>query len=41
VVFGAGPPTVAVTVNANEGKQAETAFPQAMVVAKAVAAKLP
>ena len=40
VVFGAGPPTVAVTVYADEKEPAEAALPQAMAVAKAVAAKL-
>lgn len=40
VVFGAGPPTVAVTVYAEDGRAAETALPPAMAVAKAVAAKL-
>jgi hypothetical protein len=40
VVFGAGPPTVAVAVYAEEGEAAEAALPQAMAVAKAVAAKL-
>ena len=41
VVFGAGPPTVAVTVYAEDGEAAGAALPQAMAVAKAVAAKLP
>ena len=41
VVFGAGPPTVAVTIYAQEGEPAEAALPQAMAVAEAVAAKLP
>ena len=41
VVFGAGPPTVAVTVYADDGEAAEAALPQAMAVAEAVAAKLP
>jgi hypothetical protein len=41
VVFGAGPPTVAVTVYAGDGEPAEAALPQAIAVAKAVAAKLP
>ena len=41
VVFGAGPPTVAVTVYAEDGEGAEAALPQAMAVAEAVAAKLP
>jgi len=41
VVFGAGPPTVAVTVYADEGQPAEAALPQAMAVAQAVATKLP
>ena len=40
VVFGAGPPTVAVTVYAGDGEAAEAALPQAMAVAQAVAAKL-
>ena len=40
VVFGAGPPTVAVTVYADEGEPAESALPEAMAVAQAVAAKL-
>ena len=40
VVFGAGPPTVAVTVYAEEGEAAEAALPQAMAVARAIAAKL-
>jgi hypothetical protein len=40
VVFGAGPPTVAVTVYAEEGEPAETALPHAISVAEAVAAKL-
>ncbi len=41
VVFGAGPPTIAVTVYADEGEFAETALPQAVAVAKALALKLP
>lgn len=41
VVFGAGPPTVAVTVYAEEGEPPEAALPAAMAVAEAVAAKLP
>jgi hypothetical protein len=41
VVFGAGPPTAAVTVYADDGQPAETALPRAMAVAQAVAAKLP
>ncbi len=41
VVFGAGPPMVAVSVNAEDGQPAEVALPQAMAVAEAVAAKLP
>ena len=41
VVFGAGPPTVAVTVYAEDGEPAEAGLPPAMAVAKAVAAKLP
>lgn len=41
VVFGAGPPTVAVTVYAEAGEAAEAALPEAMAVAEAVAAKLP
>ena len=41
VVFGAGPPTVSVTVYADEGQPAEAALPQAMAVAQAVATKLP
>ena len=42
VVFGADPPTVAVTVTvyADEGQRAETALPKAMAVAKAVAGKV-
>lgn len=40
VVFGAGPPTVAVTVYAEEGEAAEAALPLAMAVARAIAAKL-
>ena len=40
VVFGAGPPTVAVTVYAEDGEPAEAAVPPAMAVAEAVAAKL-
>jgi hypothetical protein len=41
VVFGAGPPTVAVTVYAEDGEPAEAALPPAIAVAEAVAAKLP
>ncbi|MFO1141196.1 MAG: hypothetical protein U1E59_02210 [Amaricoccus sp.] len=41
VVFGDGPPTIAVTVYAEDGEPAEAALPAAMTVAKAVAAKLP
>ena len=41
VVFGAGPPTGAVTVYAEDGEPAEAALPTAMAVAEAVAAKLP
>ena len=41
VVFGAGPPTVAVTVYAADGERAEAALPRAMAVAEAIAAKLP
>ena len=37
VVFGAGPPTVAVTVYAEDGEPAEEALPTAMAVAEAVA----
>ena len=40
VVFGADPPTVAVTVYAEDGEQAAAALPQAIAVAQAVAAKL-
>jgi hypothetical protein len=40
VVFGAGPPTIAVTVYADEGQPAESALPAALRVAKAVAEKL-
>jgi hypothetical protein len=40
VVFGAGPPTVAVTVYAEDGEPAEAAVPPAMAVAQAIAAKL-
>jgi hypothetical protein len=40
VVFGAGPPTVAVTVYAEEGEKAESVLPQAMAAARAIAAKL-
>lgn len=42
VVFGADPPTVAVTVTvyAEEGQRAETALPKAMAVTKAVAGKV-
>jgi hypothetical protein len=40
VVFGAGPPTVAVTVYAEDGEPAETALPPAMALAEAIAAKL-
>jgi len=40
VVFGAGPPTVAVTVYADDGELAKAALPQAIAVAQAVAAKL-
>lgn len=41
VVFGAGPPTIAVTVYADEDEAAEAALPEAMVGAEAIAAKLP
>jgi len=41
VVFGAGPPTVAVAVYADDGEPAEAALPEAMSVARAIAAKLP
>ena len=41
VVFGAGPPTVAVTVYAEDGEAAGAVLPQAMAVAGAVAARLP
>lgn len=41
VVFGAGPPTVAVSVNAEEDQPGEAALPTALAVARAVAAKLP
>jgi hypothetical protein len=41
VVFGAGPPTVAVTVFAEDGEPAEAALPTATAVAKEIAAKLP
>jgi hypothetical protein len=41
VVFGAGPPAVAVTVYAEDGEAAGAALPQAMAVAEAVAARLP
>jgi hypothetical protein len=41
VVFGAGPPRVAVTVYAEDGEPAEAARPPAMAVAEAIAAKLP
>jgi hypothetical protein len=41
VVFGVGPPTVAVTVYAEDGEAAGAALPQAMAVAKAAASKLP
>lgn len=41
VVFGAGPPTVAVTVYAEDGEPAKAALPPAMAIAEAVAAKLP
>ena len=40
VVFGAGPPTVAATVYAEEGEPAEAALAPAMAVAEAIAAKL-
>lgn len=40
VVFGAGPPTVAVMVNAEDGEPPEAVLPQAMAVAQAVAGKL-
>jgi hypothetical protein len=40
VVFGAGPPTVAVTVYAEDGEPAEAALPPAMAVAEAIAGKL-
>jgi hypothetical protein len=40
VVFGAGPPTVAVMVNAEDGEPPETVLPQAMAVAQAVAGRL-
>ena len=41
VVFGAGPPTVAVTVYAEDGEPAEAALAPAMAVSEAVSAKLP
>jgi hypothetical protein len=41
VVFGAGPPTVAVMVYAEDGEPAEASLPQAMAVATAVAGRLP
>jgi hypothetical protein len=41
VVFGAGPPTVSVTVYAEDGEPPEAALPEAMAVARAVAEKLP
>ena len=41
VVFGAGPPTVAVTVYAEDGEPAEAALLTATAVAKEIAAKLP
>jgi hypothetical protein len=41
VVFSAGPPTIAVTVYADQGQKAETALPRALAVAQAVAGKLP
>ena len=41
VVFGAAPPTVAVTVYAEDGEPAEAALSPAMAVAEAIAAKLP
>ena len=40
VVFGAGPPTMAVTIYAADGEQAKSALPQALAVARAIAAKL-
>jgi hypothetical protein len=40
VVFGAGPPTVAVMVYAEDGEPPEAALPQAMAVAQAVAGRL-
>ena len=40
VVFGAGPPTVAATVYAEDGEPAEAALAPAMAVAEAIAAKL-
>jgi hypothetical protein len=39
VVFGAGPPTVAVMVYAEEGEPPEAALPAAMAVAQAVAGR--
>ena len=41
VVFGPAPPTLAVTVYAEDGEEAEAALPQAMAVARAIAGKLP
>lgn len=41
VVFGAGPPTIAVTVYAAEGEPAKAALPEAMAVAQALVARLP
>jgi hypothetical protein len=40
VVFGAGPPTVAATVYAEDGEPAEAALASAMAVAETIAAKL-
>jgi hypothetical protein len=40
VVFGAGPPTVAATVYAEDAEAAEAALAPAMAVAKAITAKL-